>query len=154
GRTALTFALPVVAVDRLTQGFKAYDATGAKFSRNLMEAWLAEAHVETGAMSRALQTAKSAVAMNDNFLVFAPLVLRIAGDLLSRHSATLGKTQLQLSNARLRQNIAKRLPMRKRMGARLFELQAAVGLVRLLRDRGDTAAAHALLSPVYAKFAE
>jgi len=39
-------------------------------------------------------------------------------------------------------------------GARLFELKAATGLARLLRDQGDRAAARDTLAPIYHWFTE
>jgi predicted ATPase len=74
---------------------------------------------------------------------FQAETLRLAGDVLATDDATAAEVSYHEAIALARQQNAK-----------LWELRAASSLARLWRDRGERAAAHDLLAPVYGWFTE
>jgi predicted ATPase len=73
-------------------------------------------------------------------------LLRIKGELLLMQGASGG--------AAAENQFRRALDWARRQGALAWELRAATGLARLLRDKGRSADAKALLQPVYDQFTE
>lgn len=87
-----------------------------------------------------MSTLEDALPANPEELIFQPNILTRRGEL--RH--------LELAEADFREAI----DHAQKMKAKALELRAATGLARMLRARGDGAAARDLLAPVYIWFTE
>jgi len=105
---------------------------------------LAEAQVLNGAIDDALSTLEDALQANPEELIFQPNILTRRGEL------RLKIGHLELAEADFREAIDRA----QKMKAKALELRAATGLARMLRARGDRAAARDLLAPVYGWFTE
>jgi ATP/maltotriose-dependent transcriptional regulator MalT len=91
-----------------------------------------------------LSTLEDALQTNPEELIFQPNILTRRGEL------RLKTGHLELAEADFREAIDRA----QKMTAKALELRAATGLARMLRARGDRAAARDLLAPVYNWFAE
>lgn len=91
-----------------------------------------------------MSTLEDALQTNPEELIFQPNILTRRGEL------RLKTGHLELAEADFREAIDRA----QKMTAKALELRAATGLARMLRARGDRAAARDLLAPVYNWFAE
>ena len=105
---------------------------------------LAESQDLDGATDDALSTIEDALNENPKELIFRPNTIKCRGDLRLK----LGQTEL--AEADFREAIA----MAQRMGAKAWELRAAISLARILQARRDPDAARDLLAPLYHWFTE
>jgi hypothetical protein len=105
---------------------------------------IAEAQVLNGAVDDALSTLEDALQANPEELIFQPNILTCRGEL------RLKTDHLELAEADFREAIDRA----QKMKAKALELRAATGLARMLRARGDRAAARDLLAPVHNWFTE
>jgi hypothetical protein len=104
----------------------------------------AEAQVLHGAIDDALRTLEDALQANPEELIFQPNILTRRGELRSKTGL------LELAEVDFREAIDRA----QKMEAKALELRAATGLARMLRARGDRAAARDLLAAVYSWFTE
>jgi predicted ATPase len=129
----------------LQQGLDAWRATGSDTYRTYYLALLAEAlHAEGRAAEglAVLAEAHALVAATGERFHEAELH-RLQGELLLASGG--GGAEASFREA---------LAVARRQGARSLELRAAASLVRLARQRGDVAAARALLADAYGRFTE
>jgi predicted ATPase len=72
-----------------------------------------------------------------------------------RHKDTRGELQLRLDRAEAAEtDFRDAITLAQKIGAKAWELRAAMSLVHMLRKRGDLAEARDLLARLYASFTE
>jgi predicted ATPase len=133
-------------IAQIRQGLALYQGIGVLLSYAYYLTYLAEGCLRAG-------DAEPGLAAVDEGLTLCPAQLcrfheaelrRLRGKLL------LLKGDLPAGEAALRDALS----LADRQGARSFALRAATSLASLLRERGQSAEAHALLAPVYDRFDE
>jgi len=125
-------------------GLAGLNEIGATVAMSLFLSWAAVAQSLDGEVPEALATIEKALQVNPEELVWRPDAIRIRGELQLR----LG--QAEAAEADFRTAIA----VARRIGAKAWELRAAMSLVQLLRKRGEIGVARDLLGPLYASFTE
>jgi tetratricopeptide (TPR) repeat protein len=143
GRARASLGQPVEGVSLIREGIAALPETDRN-GMTLFLSWLAEAQALDGAIAAALATIDQALEANPMERAFVGDALRIRGELY------LKVGQAPEAEADLREAIA----VAQKVGAKALELRAAISLARMLRARGDCAAARDLLAPVYGWFTE
>ena len=106
--------------------------------------YLAEAQGRTGALVDALETIEQTLEINPDELTSRQETLRVRGELRVKQGAT------EAAETDFRDAIA----LAQKMGARMSELRASMGLARLLRDTGRRNEAQLMLSEIYNWFNE
>jgi class 3 adenylate cyclase/predicted ATPase len=138
----------MAAVERVHEGLKATEATGAGNYKPLLLGLLAEALAIAGAIQDGLAVVAEALAMAETSGQKGTdaELHRLRGDLLRR----LPDPDLTECEACFR----KALAVAREQGTRGFELRAAVSLARLLSGQGRRNEARDLLAPVYCWYTE
>jgi len=131
-----------VALIRL--GLDGLDESGSENAMTLYLSGLAVAQSLDGKVPEALATIEEALQVNPEELAWRPDAVRIRGELQLR----LGR--VDAAEADFRDAIA----LAQKIGAKAWELRAAMSLVPMLRKRGDCVEARDLLAPLYASFTE
>jgi class 3 adenylate cyclase/predicted ATPase len=132
-------------IAQLRRALGEYLASGQRVSHNWYLGWLAEAHLQAGAVADGLATIEDALGAAPEERCHIPELLRLRGDLLA-----LGGADTSQAEATYREAIA----LAHGMGGKLVELRAATSLGRLLRSHGRAADARALVAPLYGSFTE
>jgi len=122
----------------------AYKATGNRLDANLYLGALAHAQGRAGHLEEAFVTVEEALSAAPDQEVNQPYVIWVRGELHLKTGAR------ELAETDFREAIA----YARRIGAKLFELRAALSLGRLLKSRGHIAEARNLLVPLCAGFTE
>ncbi|MGH7813752.1 MAG: hypothetical protein ACREQI_07075 [Candidatus Binataceae bacterium] len=135
---------PAEGVALIRQGLSGAIEIGARLGITFYLTCLAQAQALDGKIDDALATIEDALQANPEELVFLPSIMACRGELRFK----LG--QPELAEADFREAIA----LAKKMSARGWELQAAMGLAQMLKARGEEAAATGLLAPLCAWFTE
>jgi predicted ATPase len=135
-------------IAQITQGLRAYRATGAALVRPHFLALLAEAYGTMGEPEAGLTGLAEALTLMDTTGERGdePKIYRLKGELLLQQStdnATEAETCFQHA-IRIAQN----------QQAKSWELRAATSLARLWQQQGKRQQAHDLLAPVYSWFTE
>ena len=138
----------MAAVERIREGLKATEATGAGNYKPLLLGLLAEALAMVGDIAEALVVLAEALALAEasGQKGTDAELHRLRGDLLRR----LPDPDLTASEACFRRALA----VAREQGTRGFELRAAVSLARSLSAQARRDEARDLLAPVYAWFTE
>jgi tetratricopeptide (TPR) repeat protein len=106
--------------------------------------WVAVAQALEGKVAEALVTIEEALQANPAELSWRPHAIEIRGEMRHRLGQTDGAEADFREAIKLAQNI----------GAKAWELRAAMSLARMLKKRGHLAEAHDLLVPLYSSFTE
>jgi len=139
---------PSEAIEILTPGLAAYDATGATLWTPLDLSYLARAYAELGRTDDAWQGIGEATrTMETTKETWCEAeVHRIAGEIaLKSPKPDSTKAQAYFEHA---------LAVARQQQAKSWELRAAMSMARLLRDQGKRQQAHDLLAPIYDWFTE
>lgn len=110
----------------------------------LFLSWIAVTEALDDKLPEALATVEKALQANPAELSWRPEAIRIRGELRCRSG------QSEAAEQDFRDAIA----LARKIGAKAWELRAAMSLVRLLKKRGDIVVAHDLLAALYASFTE
>ncbi len=106
--------------------------------------WVAVAQSLDGKLPEAFATIEKALQVNPEELAWRPAAIRIRGKL--RHQFG----QIDEAENDFRDAVA----LAQQIGAKAWELRAAMSLVTILKKRGDFGGARDMLEPLYASFTE
>jgi predicted ATPase len=137
---------PEIGKSVIEQGLAAYEASGAVSWLCCYRALLAKTHQMLGETDEALRILKGCLLETERTgegWYDAELHRRIGE--IHRQRGEIGAARRSFGHA---------LRVARGQSAKLWELRAATSLARMLRDRGETEAAHAQLAPVYAWLSE
>jgi len=135
-------------IEQLTEGLRAFHATGAEINRSYWLALLAEAYGIIGQPEAGLAVLTEALTHVDRTgeRWYAPELYRLQGELL---------LQQNLDNqAEAESCFHHALEITRSQQAKSFELRTATSLARLWQQQGKSQEAHDLLAPVYGWFTE
>ncbi|HSU91688.1 MAG TPA: adenylate/guanylate cyclase domain-containing protein [Sporolactobacillaceae bacterium] len=135
---------PAKGIPIINLGMEGLHESGGLVAMTLYLSWVAVAQSLEGKVPEALATIEKALLVNPEELAWRPDAIRIRGEL----RRTLGN--IDAAEADFRDAIA----LARKIGAKAWELRAAMSLVRILRKRGGLAEARDLLGPLYASFSE
>ena len=135
---------PAEGMPIVNLGLKGLNESGGLVAMTLYLSWVAVAQSLDGKMPEALATIEKALQVNPDELAWRPDAFRIRGEL------QLASGNADAAEADFRDAIA----LAQKIGAKAWELRAAMSLVRMLRKRGDLAEARDLLIPLFASFTE
>jgi class 3 adenylate cyclase/predicted ATPase len=135
-------------IEQLTQGLRAFRATGAVINQSYFLALLAEAHGTMGQPETGLTMLTEALALVDKTgeRWYAPELHRLKGELLLQQSSD--------NQAEAETCFHHALDIARSQQAKSLELRAATSLARLWHQQGKRQEAHDLLAPVYGWFTE
>jgi predicted ATPase len=135
-------------IEQLSQGLKAYGATGAEIFRPYWLALLAEAHGIMGQPEKGLMALTEALTLTDRTgeRWYEAELYRLRGALLLQQSAD--------NQADAESCFHHALDIARSQQAKSFELRSATSLARLWQQQGKRQDAHDLLAPVYNWFTE
>jgi len=133
------YGMPIVSL-----GLDGLIESGAVIAMTLYLSWFAVAQSLAGKVPEALATIEKALQVNPEELAWRPDAIRIRGEL------RLKLRQTDAAEGDFRDAIA----LAQKIGAKAWELRAAMSLVPMLRTRGDLPEARDLLTPLYASFTE
>lgn len=128
----------------IRQGLWGVVGIGARLGITFHLTCLAEAQALDGATDDALASIEDALQANPEEFVFKPKIIT------NRAKLRLMLGEPELAEADFREAIA----LAQNMSAKAWELQAAMGLARMLQARGDRGAAVDLLAPLFGWFTE
>jgi len=125
-------------------GLAGVNESGNIVAMTLFLSWVAVAQSLDGKVSEAFATIEKALQFNPEELAWRPDAIRIRGELhLKLGRADVAETDFR--NA---------IALARNIGAKAWELRAAMNLVQMLRKRGELTEARDLLAPLYASFTE
>jgi predicted ATPase len=135
-------------IEQITQGLRAYRATGAVASQPYFLALLAEAHGTMGQPAEGLMTLTEALTLAETTgeRWYEPEMYRLKGQLLLQQSSD---NQVEVENC-----FHHALAIARNQQAKSCELRTATRLARLWQQQGKRQEAHDLLAPVYNWFTE
>jgi predicted ATPase len=135
-------------IEQLTQGLRAFRATGAESNRSYFLALLAEAHETLGEPEAGLAVLTEALTFAETTgeRWYEAELYRLKGALLLQQSSD---NQAEAENC-----FHHALDIACHQQAKSFELRAATSLARLWQQQGKRQEAHDLLAPVYHWFTE
>jgi predicted ATPase len=130
-------------IAQLTQGLRAFRATGAEINQSHFLALLAEAHGTMGQPEAGLTVLAEALTRADTTgeRWYAPELYRLKGALLLQQSSD--------HQAEAEHCFHHAIESARNQQAKSFELRVATSLTRLWQQQGKRQAAHDLLAPVY-----
>ncbi|MBV8356433.1 MAG: hypothetical protein JO189_00645, partial [Deltaproteobacteria bacterium] len=135
---------PADGIELIRRGITELLDTGSRFVLSHCNTLLAVAQQRAGALDDALETAEKALEVTPEVLVYRPETLRVRGQL------RLAKGQTELAEADFRDSIE----LAKSMGAKAWELRAAMSWARLLASQGRADEARTMLAEIYNWFTE
>jgi tetratricopeptide (TPR) repeat protein len=135
---------PGQGVQLIEESLNALGETETRMSFTLSLSYLAQAQALQGATDKALLTIERALEANPDEIIYRPEVLRLRGEFRLR----VGDREQAAAD------FGEAITCAHGMGARSFELRAALGQARLLLSSGDGPGALKLLAPIYNGFAE
>jgi len=135
---------PAQGMPTINMGLEGLNESGGLVAMTLYLSWVAVAQSLDGKVPEALVTIDRALQVNPEELAWRPEALRVRGELRRRLD------KIDEAETDFRAAIA----LAQKMGAKAWELRAAMSLVRMLRERGDLAEARDLLGPLFASFTE
>jgi predicted ATPase len=150
-------------IAQMHQGLRAYQATGAEWSRPTFLALLAEAYGKTSQPEEGLCDLEEALAgvNRDNSRFYESELHRLKGELLlarerqGRKSENTGPRPLAPDpQGEAEVCFHKAVEIAQRQQAKSLELRAAVSLARLWQQQGKRHEAHQLLFEIYGWFTE
>jgi tetratricopeptide (TPR) repeat protein len=131
-------------VQLIEESLNAFAKTETRMGVTLSLSYLAQAQALQGATDKALHTIERALEANPDEIIYRPEVLRIRGELRLR----VGAREQAVAD------FDEAITCAHAMGARSFELRAALSKARLLLSSDDRPGALKLLAPIYNGFAE
>jgi len=144
GRAQAGLGHPSEGIAQISRGLSELAKTDTRNTMTQLLSWLAEAQAFNGATTEALATIEEALNANPEELSWRPDALKVRGGL------RLKVGQIEMAEVDFREAIE----LAKKTGAKAWEIRAAMGLVQIVKARGDIAAARELLAPLYASFTE
>jgi tetratricopeptide (TPR) repeat protein len=135
---------PVEWMPTINLGLEGLNESGGVVAMTLYLSWVAVAQSLDGKVPEALATIENALQVNPEELAWRPEAIRIRGELRCRLGQTDG-AEVDFHDA---------IALAQKIGAKAWELRAAMSLVQMLRKRGDLAEARDLLAPLFASFTE
>ena len=144
GLTEAALGHPAEGIPVIDLGLVGLNESGALAAMTLYLSWFALAQSLDGKVPDALGTIEKALQVNPAEVAWRPEAKRIRGEL------RLGLRQTDGAESDFRDAIS----LAKKIGAKAWELRAAMSLVRMLIGRGDLAEARDLLTPLYTSFTE
>jgi predicted ATPase len=135
---------PAEGMPIINLGLEGLNESGGVVAMTLYLSWVAVAQSLDGKVPEALATIEKALQVNPEELAWRPDAIRIRGELRRGLGHSDG------AEADFRAAIA----LAQKIGAKAWELRAAMSLVPMLRKRGDLSEARDLLGPLYASFTE
>jgi len=135
---------PADGIELIRRGISEVLDTGSRLVLSLCTTLLAVAQQRAGTLDDALETAEKALEVTPEILVYRPDTLRVRGEL------RLAKGQAELAEVDFRDSIS----LAKSMGAKAYELRAAMSWARLLASQGRADEARAMLAEIYNCFTE
>jgi tetratricopeptide (TPR) repeat protein len=135
---------PAEGMPIINLGLEGLNESGGLVAMTLYLSWVAVAQSLDGKVPEALATIEKALQVNPEEIAWRPEAFRIRGELRR------GLGQDDRAEADFRAAIA----LAQKIGAKAWELRAAMSLVRMLKNRGDLAEARDLLAPLYASFTQ
>jgi class 3 adenylate cyclase/tetratricopeptide (TPR) repeat protein len=128
----------------LRQGLAGLHETGSRFGVTNVAASLAETCAGVGALMEASAAVEQGLRTNPDELVSRPYIFQVRGEL------RLKQQQMDTAEGDFQESIA----LARKMGAKAWELRAAMSLARLLRDDSRRDQARAILAGIYNRFTE
>jgi predicted ATPase len=141
----------------MQHGLAAHQATGAAAFRPYFLALLAEGYGQAGQAAEGLHVLDEALAAAHQHAehFYTAELYRLQGELLLQSGGQPRISRVSVPHAEKAEACFQQaLGIARQQQARSLELRAAVSLSRLWQQQGKRAAARALLTPVYAWFAE
>jgi predicted ATPase len=135
---------PAEGMPTINLGLEGLNESGGLVAMTLYLSWVAVAQSLDGKVPEALATIENALQVNPEELAWRPEAVRIRGELRCRLGQTDG-AEVDFHDA---------IALAQKIGAKAWELRAAMSLVPMLRKRGDCVEARDLLAPLYASFTE
>jgi DNA-binding winged helix-turn-helix (wHTH) protein/tetratricopeptide (TPR) repeat protein len=149
-----------LAIERITSGLKAYEATGARAYRLYWYCALARAHGGLGQPEIGLRHLEEAGSGDPEHRerLWDSEIYRLRGE-LTLHDAGGGPAGTGTREGRARHPAAEAflrcaLQIAREQSAKLLELRAALGLARYLRDVGEASQGRELVAELYGWFKE
>jgi predicted ATPase len=135
-------------IEQLTQGLRAFRATGAEINQSYYRALLAEAYGVMGQPEAGLTALAEALTLVDTTgeRWYKPEIYRLKGELLLQQNSA--------NQAEAETCFHKALDIARTQQAKSLELRVATSLARLWQQQGKRQEAHDLLAPVYQWFTE
>jgi class 3 adenylate cyclase/tetratricopeptide (TPR) repeat protein len=135
---------PAEGMPTINLGLQGLNESGGVVAMTLYLSWVAVAQSLDGKVPEAFATIENALQVNPEELAWRPEATRIRGELRCRLGQTDG-AEVDFHDA---------IALAQKIGAKAWELRAAMSLVRMLTKRGDLAEARDLLGPLFASFTE
>jgi class 3 adenylate cyclase len=133
------YGMPIINL-----GLEGLNASGALVAMTLYLSWVAVAQSLDGKVPEALATIEKALQVNPEEVAWRPDAIRIRGEL-----------QLRLGHADAGEaDFHDAIELARNIGAKAWELRAAMSLARMLRKRSNLVEARDLLAPLYSSFTE
>jgi predicted ATPase/class 3 adenylate cyclase len=128
----------------IEEGMNAAAAIETRMNVTLSLFYLAQAQALQGAIDKALYSIERALEANPDELIYRPEVLRLRGEF----RLTVGDREQAVAD------FGEAIACAHGMGAKSFELRAALSSARLMLTSDDRVGARELLTPIYDGFAE
>jgi tetratricopeptide (TPR) repeat protein len=132
----------------LREGLKQYSAAGSKLQLSRYLGMLADAQAAAGQLDDALATIEEALNAAPEQRIDEPAVLWKRGELRMAKRGASGDGEDRELIRMAEEDFRDAMARAHAMGAKLYELRAAVSLARLMAARGETEAARELLRPL------
>jgi predicted ATPase len=142
-------------ITEIRRGLAAYDAMGARLWLPCCLGLLAEALGKAGEVDEALGVSAEALetAVRTGEREYEAELHRLRGELTLRKAPARRKSQAGSTHA-AEECFQQAITVARRQGAKSFELRAGVSLARSWQRRGETKAAHRMLSEISGRFTE
>jgi tetratricopeptide (TPR) repeat protein len=135
---------PGQGIQLIEESLNAFGETQTRMGVTLSLFYLAQAQVLQGAIDKALDTIERALEANPEEIIYRPEVLRIRGELRLKVD----------DHEQAAADFGEAIACAHGMGAKSFELRAALSKARLMLSSDDRFGARMLLTPIYDSFAE
>jgi len=144
GRAQASLGHPSEGIVQVGQGLRELAKTETRNTTTQLLSWLAEAQALNDATTEAIATIEEALQANPEELSWRPDAIRIRGELRLR----LGQTETAEGDFR------DAIKLAQKIGAKAWELRAAMSLARMLKKRSNLAEAREIVAPLYSSFTE
>jgi len=135
---------PRRGIQLIEESLNAFGETQTGMGVTLSLFYLAQAQALQGAIDKALDTIERALEANPEEIIYRPEVLRLRGELRLRVD----------DREQAAADFGEAITCAQGMGAKSFELRAALSKARLMLSGDDRFGARMLLTPIYNSFAE
>jgi predicted ATPase/class 3 adenylate cyclase len=131
-------------IQLIEEGLTAFAALNTRMGFTLSLSYLAQAQALNGAIDKALDSIERALEANPDETIYRPEVLRVRGELRLK----IGDREQAVND------FSEAGALAHELGARSFELRAALSHAGLMLSSGDRYGANQLLAPIYNWFSE